>query len=146
MIDEIDHQIVTLLRGDGRMPYSQLGQAVGLSDAAARQRVNRLIEQDVIDIVAVADPRKIGLGHQAMVALTVDADVRSVADALGRRDEVVYVVMTAGRFDLLAEIITTDVAAYLDVVADIRALPGVRDVEQLGYLGITKQTYDWGLG
>ena len=105
-----------------------------------------MIEQDVIDIVAVADPRKVGLGHQAMVALTVDADVRAVADALGERDEVVYVVMTAGRFDVLAEIVTTDVATYLDVVADIRTMPGVRDGEQLGYLGITKQTYDWGLG
>lgn len=146
MIDDIDREIVALLRADGRMPYSQLGQAIGLSDAAARQRVNRLVEHGVIDIVAVADPRKVGLDHQAMLAITVDRDVREVARRVGEHVEVAYVVMTSGRFDLLAEVVTNDPAAHLDVVAAIRAEPGVSDIEQLGYLGITKQTYDWGIG
>ena len=145
-IDDIDRGLIRLLQADGRLSYRRLGREVGLSDAAARQRVNRLIADGVIDIVAVTDPVKLGLGFQALLGLTVSADVRQVAADVGVHDDVVYVVMTAGRFDLVAEIVSRDSEAFVDMSNTIRCLPGVETVELLPYLGITKQTYDWGVG
>lgn len=146
MIDATDREIIKHLQTDGRMPYSQLGQLIGLSDAATRQRVNRLTERGVIDIVAVTDPSTLGLAIQAMLGVTITTDARKVAAELGAYDEVVYLVMTSGRYDLLVEIVVADGEAFLDLLGQIRATAGVSAVESLRYLGITKQTYDWGVG
>lgn len=146
MIDDIDREIIRQLQVDGRTPYRQLGQQVGLSDAAARQRVNRLTERGVIDIVAVTDPAKLGLGFQAMLGITVTADARRLAAEIGHLDDAVYVVMTTGRFDLLVELVCADRDVFVDDLNQIRTLDGVATVETLHYLGITKQTYDWGVG
>ena len=146
MIDELDREIIKHLQADGRMPYSELGRLVGLSDAATRQRVNRLTARGVIDIVAVTDPTKIGLGYQAMLGLTITHDVRKLASELGQLPDAVYVVMTAGRYDLIVELVCADLDTFVDRVSDIRSIEGVATVETLSYLGITKQTYDWGVG
>ncbi len=146
MIDDTDRAIIEHLQRDGRMPYSQLGQRVGLSDAAARQRVNRLTGRGVIDIVAVTDPAMLGLDHQALLGVTITGDARDVADELGAFDEAVYVVMTAGRYDLLVELVCPDGETLVDVVNRIRTSADVATVEMLTYLGITKQTYNWGVG
>ncbi len=146
MIDEIDRQIIHHLQTDGRMPYSQLGQLVGLSDAAARQRVNRLTGKGVIDIVAVTDPSMLGLGHQALLGITITGDARTTAAELGALDAAVYVVITAGRYDLVVEVVCADAETLIDVVNDVRSADGVATVEMITYLGITKQTYNWGAG
>lgn len=146
MIDDTDREIIRHLQADGRMPYSQLGQLVGLSDAAARQRVNRLTGRGVINIVAVTDPAMLGLEHQAMLGITITADARAIAADLGVLDEAVYVVMTAGRYDVVVEVVCADALTLLDVVNRIRTSPGVATVEVITYLGITKQTYNWGVG
>lgn len=146
MIDDIDRQIIQHLQGDGRMAYSQLGQLVGLSDAAARQRVNRLTGRGVIDIVAVTDPAMLGLRHQAMLGITITGDARKIAVELGALDDAVYVVMTAGRYDLLVELVCADAETLIDVVNGIRTCAGIATVEVVTYLGITKQTYNWGAG
>ncbi len=145
-IDDIDREIIRLLQADGRTPYSQLGRVVGLSDAAARQRVNRLTAEGVIDIVAVTDPVKLGLGFQALLAIKVSDDVRNVAVDIGCFQDSVYVVMTAGRYDLITEVVSRDSEAFVELTNTIRTLPGVESVETLPYMGITKQTYDWGVG
>ena len=145
-IDDIDRDIIRLLQADGRTPYSEIGRQVGLSDAAARQRVNRLTAEGVIDIVAVTDPVKLGLGFQALLGITVIDDARKVAVEIGTHPDAVYVVMTGGRFDLIAEIVSRDGDAFVDMSNLIRTMPGVEAVEILPYLGITKQTYDWGVG
>ena len=146
MIDDTDRAIIEHLQRDGRMPYSQLGQLVGLSDAAARQRVNRLTGRGVIDIVAVTDPALLGLDHQAMLGITITGDARTIAVDLGALDDAVYVVMTAGRYDLVVELVCADAETLIDVVNRIRTSPGVATVEVVTYLGITKQTYNWGVG
>jgi Lrp/AsnC family transcriptional regulator, regulator for asnA, asnC and gidA len=145
LIDDIDRKIVTHLQTDGRMPYSQLVQLVGLSDAAARQRVNRLTERGVIDIVAVTDPKTIGLGYQAMLGITITADARSTAEMLGKYPSAVYVVMTTGRYDIIVEVLINDGDAFLDLIDEIRTSPGIASVEVLTYLGVSKQTFDWGV-
>jgi Lrp/AsnC family transcriptional regulator, regulator for asnA, asnC and gidA len=144
-LDDIDKAIIRHLQVDGRMPYSKLGPAVGLSQAAARQRVQRLVDRGVMQVVAVTDPAMLGFALQAMVGLTVEGDVRAVSEELSGLDEVEYVVITGGRFDVLAEVVCTDTAGLLDLVNDrIRPVPGVRSVEIFAYLALIKQTYSWG--
>ncbi|MCY3785443.1 MAG: AsnC family transcriptional regulator [bacterium] len=146
MIDAVDREIIKCLQTDGRMAYSALGRLVGLSDAAARQRVRRLTARGVIDIVAVTDPVKIGLGYQALLGVTVTDDARKLAGQIGAMDDAVYIVLTAGRYDLIVELVCTDGDTFVSHVNDIRTMDGVMSVETLPYLGITKQTYDWGVG
>lgn len=146
MIDDTDREIIKFLQTDGRMPYSTLGRLIGLSDAATRQRVRRLTADGVIDIVAVTDPVKIGLGYQALLGITVTDDARELAAEIGAMDDAVYIVLTAGRYDLIVELVCTDGDTFVTHVNTIRTMDGVMSVETLPYLGITKQTYDWGVG
>ena len=145
-LDETDKAIIRALQLDGRTPYSKLGPAVGLSQAAARQRVQRLIEGGVVQVVAVTDPATLGFAVQAMVAVCVTGDVRQAAAALGELEEVEYVVITTGRFDLLVEVVCTDNQHLLEVVNDrIRSIPAVRSTESFTYVQLVKQTYSWGV-
>ncbi|MEX2294337.1 MAG: Lrp/AsnC family transcriptional regulator [Acidimicrobiales bacterium] len=145
-LDHVDKAIISALQLDGRAPYSKLGPAVGLSQAAVRQRVQRLIESGVMQVVAVTDPATLGFAVQAMVAITVTGDVREVAAEVEKLEEVEYVVITAGRFDLLVEIVCTDTHHLLDVVNDrIRAIPNVSTTEVFTYMSLVKQTYSWGV-
>ncbi len=144
-IDELDKRIIEQLQQDGRRPYTQIGPAVGLSEAAVRQRVQRLIDAGVMQIVGVTDPKMVGFGRQAMIGLTVEGDTRSIADALAALDEVVYVVLTAGSLDLLVEVVVEDDEHLLELLNDkIRSIEGVRDTETFMYLRIHKETYAWG--
>jgi len=145
VLDDIDKRIIEQLQQDGRRPYTQIGPAVGLSEAAVRQRVQRLIDSGVMQIVGVTDPRMIGFGRQAMVGLSVEGDTRAIADALSALDEVVYVVLTAGSLDLLVEVVVEDDEHLLELLNNkIRSIDGVRDTETFIYLRIHKETYAWG--
>ncbi len=147
VLDDIDKAIIRELQLDGRAAYARLGPAVGLSQAAVRQRVQRLIENGVMQVVAVTDPLTLGFGLQAMVGVSVDGDLREVAAKLSKVDEVSYVVVTTGRFDLLVEVVCRDNEHMLAVVNDvIRSLPSVRATETFTYLYLEKQTYSWGTG
>ncbi|GEB51653.1 MULTISPECIES: Lrp/AsnC family transcriptional regulator [Streptomyces] len=144
-LDSVSLAIIEQLQEDGRRPYAAIGKAVGLSEAAVRQRVQKLQEQGVMQIVAVTDPLTVGLMRQAMLGVTVDGDVEPVADALAEIDEVDYVVIAAGSFDLLVEVVCHDDEHLLELINKrIRALPGVRSTESFVYLKLRKQTYTWG--
>ena len=144
-LDDIDKAIIRELQQDGRMSYADLGPAVGLSQAAVRQRVQRLIERNVMQVVAVTDPTRVGFSLQAMLGITAEGDVRTVAAAIAAVPEMSYVVITAGRYDILAEVVARDADALLDLVNErIRSIPGVTRTETLTYLRLEKQTYAWG--
>ncbi|MFG3010933.1 Lrp/AsnC family transcriptional regulator [Streptomyces cinerochromogenes] len=144
-LDAVSLAIIQQLQEDGRRPYAAIGKAVGLSEAAVRQRVQKLLDQGVMQIVAVTDPLTVGFRRQAMVGINVEGDAESIADALTDMSEVEYVVMTAGSFDILAEIVCEDDDHLLDVINKrIRSLPGVRSTESFVYLKLKKQTYMWG--
>jgi Lrp/AsnC family transcriptional regulator, regulator for asnA, asnC and gidA len=144
-VDQIDEEIIRQLQTDGRRPYTQLAKAVGLSEAAVRQRVQRLLESGVMQVVAVTDPMQLGMKRQAMVALRVEGDVKSAADELAAIEEVVYVVLTAGSVDLLAEVVVPNDEALLELLNErIRKIPGVVTTETSIYLSLRKQTYQWG--
>jgi Lrp/AsnC family transcriptional regulator for asnA, asnC and gidA len=146
VIDEVSKAIIEQLQQDGRRSYAAVGKAVGLSEAAVRQRVQRLTESGVMQIVAVTDPLQLGFARQAMIGITVDGPLEAVADALGSMDEIDYVVMTAGGFDLLCEVVCESDAHLLELLSQrIRTVPGVRATETFMYLKLTKQTYSWGV-
>ena len=143
--DEVSRAIIAQLQQDGRRPYATIGKAVGLSEAAVRQRVQKLVDAGVMQIVAVTDPMQVGLAKQAMVAVSVAGDVEEVAEQLAAVDAVDYIVVTAGSFDLLVEVVVEDDAHLLELVnKHIRAIPGVTRTETFLYLKLVKQTYNWG--
>ena len=144
-LDDVSKRIVELLQEDGRQPFVTIAREVGLSEAAVRQRVQKLIDADVMQIVAVTDPLQVGFTRQAMIGVRVLGDVREVADALCEMPEVSYVVTTAGSFDLLVEVVCEDDDHLLDVVMRrIRGLSGVGVTETFVYLKLNKQQYRWG--
>jgi Lrp/AsnC family transcriptional regulator for asnA, asnC and gidA len=144
-LDDAAKAIVEQLQQDGRRAYAAIGKAVGLSEAAVRQRVQRLVEAGVIQIVAVTDPMQVGFPRAAMLGIRVDGDITEVADRLAELDEVDYVVITAGAFDILAEVVCEDDDHLLEIMNNkIRAVPGVRSTETFVYLKLRKQIYTWG--
>jgi Lrp/AsnC family transcriptional regulator for asnA, asnC and gidA len=145
-LDDVSKAIIEQLQQDGRRSYASIGKVVGLSEAAVRQRVQRLIEGGVMQIVAVTDPIELGFGRQAMVGIRVAGPVTPVADAIAELDEVDYVVVTAGSFDLLAEVVAESDEGLLEILSDrIRTIPGVVTTETFVYLRLRKQTYSWGV-
>ncbi|HTF49205.1 MAG TPA: Lrp/AsnC family transcriptional regulator [Pseudonocardia sp.] len=145
-LDDISKRIIEQLQEDGRRPYATIGKAVGLSEAAVRQRVQRLSDSGVIQIVAVTDPLRVGMFRQAMVAINVEGPLEPVADALAAMTEVSYVVMCGGRFDILAEVVCVDDASLLELISGrIRTVPGVRNAEAMLYLRLCKDSYQWSI-
>jgi Lrp/AsnC family transcriptional regulator for asnA, asnC and gidA len=144
VLDDVSRAIIEQLQEDGRRPYARIAAAVGLSEAAVRQRVQRLIEAEVMQIVAVTDPLQLGFARQAMVGVRAGGDPRAVADAIAEFAEVDYVVITAGSVDLLVEVVCEDDDQLLETIARIRAVDGVESTETHLYLGLRKQTYAWG--
>ena len=146
VLDATSKAIIEQLQADGRRPYAAIGKAVGLSEAAVRQRVQRLIESGVMQIVAVTDPLQLGFARQAMIGIRVEGPLDGVADELAEMPEIDYVVVTAGSFDVLAEIVCESDEQLLEVLSTrIRMLPGVRSTETFVYLKLRKQTYSWGV-
>jgi Lrp/AsnC family transcriptional regulator, regulator for asnA, asnC and gidA len=144
-LDDVSKAIIEQLQQDGRRAYAAIGKAVGLSEAAVRQRVQRLLDAGVMQIVAVTDPLQVGFNREALIGVTVEGDVVPVADAIADLPEVSYVVLTAGSFDVLCEVVCEDDDHLLDVINDrIRSISGVRSTQSFVYLKLRKQTYAWG--
>jgi Lrp/AsnC family transcriptional regulator, regulator for asnA, asnC and gidA len=144
-LDSIDRQIISHLQRDGRRAYGAIATEVGLSEAGVRRRVQRLKDSGVMQIVAITDPLQLGYGREALIGIRVHGDVRLVADKIASIDEANYVVMTAGSFDIIAEVIAVDDDALVHLLNDsIRSIPGVTEVETFLYLKLSKQTYVWG--
>ena len=144
-LDDIDKAIVRELQVDGRMPYAQLGPKVGLSQAAVRQRVQRLINSGVMQVVAVTDPLRLGFTLQAMVGIRATGDLKALAERLSKVPEIDYVVVASGRFDLLLEVVCEGHEELFELLNDdVRCLDGVLTVEVFTYLHLEKQTYSWG--
>jgi Lrp/AsnC family transcriptional regulator for asnA, asnC and gidA len=145
VLDDVSKAIIEQLQQDGRRSYGSIGKAVGLSEAAVRQRVQRLLDAGVMQIVAVTDPMQVGFPREAMVGITASGDIEQIAGALEQLPEVNYLVICAGGFDILAEVLAEDDDHLLTVINDrIRSLPGVLRAEAFVYLKLRKQIYTWG--
>jgi Lrp/AsnC family transcriptional regulator for asnA, asnC and gidA len=144
-LDEMSKAIIEKLQADGRRSYAAIGKSVGLSEAAVRQRVARLIDSGVMQIVAVTDPMQMGFARQAMIGIRCQGDATKLAEKLAGIDAVDYVVLTAGTFDIIVETVCENDLELLDLLnTEIRALPGVVSTETLVYLKLVKQQYNWG--
>lgn len=144
-LDDLSKAIIEQLQADGRRSYAEIGKAVGLSEAAVRQRVQRLTESGVMQVVAVTDPMQLGFYRQAMVGIRVSGDTTVVAERLTRISAVDYVVLTAGNFDILAEVVCENDADLIALLnKEIRGIPGVASTETFVYLKLEKQFYNWG--
>ncbi len=145
LTDAVGKRIIELLQRDGRRPFVSIAAEVGLSEGAVRQRVQRLIDTGVMQIVAVTDPLVVGFTRQAMIGIKTRGDVGPVADQLCEIPQIDYVVTTAGSFDLLVEVVCEGDAELLDVLmTQIRTIPEVTHTETFVYLKLNKQHYDWG--
>jgi len=144
-LDTVDRTLISALQADGRLGYAELGELVGLTPGGARRRVVRLQEREILQIVGVTDPLKLGYSNMAMLSIEVDGDVADTADALGEIDDVVYVVIGAGAFDILIEVIAADPDALFDVITrKVRKVPGVARVETFTYYSIHTHRFGWG--
>lgn len=143
-IDETDRAIIEELQRDGRVPYTRLGAAVGLSEAAARQRVQRLIDSGVMQVVAVTNPLSHGKRRMAMIGVRTEGPTDDIAKTLQSMRFIDYLVVSAGSFDLMAEVVVADDRELLELTNRIRGVPGVRSTETFIYLDLVKQTFTWG--
>ncbi len=144
-LDQLSKRIIEQLQEDGRRSYAAIARAVGLSEAATRQRVQRLLDERVIQIAAVTDAAAVGFHRMALLGIKVEGSIRSVADKLSGLPEAEYVVICAGQFDLLVELICEDDAHLLRTIDEsVRAIPGVNSTETFVYLNVAKETYQWG--
>ena len=144
MLDDVSKQIIEQLQQDGRRSYAAIGKAVGLSEAAVRQRVQRLVDAGVMQVVAVTDPLMLGFRRQTMIGVRCVGDIERVADLLAAMTEIDYVVITAGSFDLLVEVVCEDDDQLLEIISRVRTIPCVTSTETFVYLKLRKQTYSWG--
>jgi Lrp/AsnC family transcriptional regulator, regulator for asnA, asnC and gidA len=146
VLDDVSKAIIEQLQQDGRRSYAAIGKVVGLSEAAVRQRVQRLTESGVMQVVAVTDPLQLGFARQAMVGIRCRGELEVVAEALGELQEVDYVVITAGSYDLLVEVVAESDDHLLELISlKIRTIPNVESTETFMYLKLQKQTYSWGV-
>ncbi len=144
-LDDVSKAIIEQLQDDGRRSYAEIGKAVGLSEAAVRQRVQKLTDSGVMQVVAVTDPMQLGFFRQAMIGIRVTGDTTRVARLLGEIPAVDYVVLTAGSFDILAEVVCEDDEQLIDLLnQEIRGIDGVQSTETFVYLKLQKQFYNWG--
>jgi Lrp/AsnC family transcriptional regulator, regulator for asnA, asnC and gidA len=144
-LSALDKRIIEHLQEDGRRPFTKIAADLGVSEAAVRARTNRLVERGILQIVGVADPEALGF-QQALIGVRCEPGrLLEVAEALAALPEVDYVVVTAGRFDVLIETVAADNEALLRFLAErLQRIDGVRDTETFPYLRLVKQTYQFG--
>ncbi len=147
-ITELDRRIIEQLQADGRRAFTQIAAELGVSEAAVRARTNRLIDRGVLQIVAVTDPIKLGFRQEAMIGVRCQADrLLDVAAEINEFPEVDYLVISAGSYDLLVEVVCEDTEALLAFLAEkLRRVEGVRETETFVYLRVVKQIFTWGKG
>jgi Lrp/AsnC family transcriptional regulator for asnA, asnC and gidA len=143
-LDEIDRILLRELQQDGRVSYTALAEATGLSAPAVKQRVQRLRDEGVVQIVGVTDPMKLGLPVMSLIGVRTDWDVHAVADRISAQPGVIYVVLTAGSFDLFVEVVCREPAELLEILNDqIKPVPGVTRAEAFTYFGIHTHRFAW---
>jgi Lrp/AsnC family transcriptional regulator, regulator for asnA, asnC and gidA len=143
-LDELDGRLIAALQEDGRARFRALARELGCSEATIRNRYERLVESGVMQVTAVTNPLGMGYDAMAMLGITVEGPPERVADALATWREAIYVVIVAGRFDVLVELVSRDRRDLLELITRVRALDGVTTTEAFVYLDLAKQLFDFG--
>ncbi len=140
----MDKGIIEALQKNGRESFRGIASRLGVSEATIRARYARLCDDDILQVTGVTNPLGLGFDAQAMVGIRTAGPPEPVADEIATWDEAGYVVVTAGQFDLLVELVCTDRRHLLDLTNRIRSLDSVASTESFLYLELWKQLYDWG--
>ena len=143
-LDRIDQRLIEALQKNGREPFRRIAAEVGVSEATIRARYQRLCDDNILQVTGVTNPLGLGFDAQAMVGIRTSGSPEPVAEAIAQWDEADYVVVTAGQFDVLVELICADRRQLLDATNRMRAIDGVVSTETFLYLELRKQLYDWG--
>ena len=142
-VDEIDRQIIDALQKDGRVAFAQIAGQLGVSPGMIRLRYNRLVEQGVLKVVAITNPLHMGFKTMAIIGIRVDGSkLLAVAEQISRLEEVIYLVVSSGRFDLFAEVVCLDHEDLLRFITEkLSTIEGVRESESFMHLKIVKEVY-----
>lgn len=142
--DSINRRLIQLLNENGRRSFTELASIVGISEAAARQRVNKLVASEVIKVVAVPDPAALGFQRKALIGIRHEGSLGPLAEKMSSLAEVSKVVVTAGGFDILIEVFCKDDEHLVNLINErIRSIEGVQTTETFVYLQEEKQSYEW---
>jgi Lrp/AsnC family transcriptional regulator for asnA, asnC and gidA len=142
-LDEIDLKIIEALRKDGRVAFTQIAEQLGVSPGMIRQRYSRLVEQGILKIVAITNPVRMGFRTMAMIGIRAEGSkLLDVAEKVSRIDEVIYMIITSGRFDIFAEVVCRDHEDLLRFITEkLSTIDGVRESESFMHLKIAKEIY-----
>jgi len=142
-LDEIDLRIVEALQKDGRVAFAQIAGQLKVSPGMIRQRYNRLVELGYLKVVAITNPSRMGLKTMAIVGIRADGDkLLYVADQVARLEEVIYIVIVSGRYDIWAEVVCRDHADLLQfMTGKLARIKGIRETESFMHLKIVKEIY-----
>ena len=143
-LDAIDRGIIEALQENGRAPFRAIAAHVGVAEATVRSRYSRLVDDGILLVTGVTNPLGLGFEAQAMIGIKTSGDPEPVADEIAGWDEASYVVVAAGRFDLLVEVVCDDRRRLLELTTRLRGVEGVVSTETFPYLSLAKQVYAWG--
>jgi Lrp/AsnC family transcriptional regulator, regulator for asnA, asnC and gidA len=144
-LDRVDRAIIEALQKNGREPFRRIAAGLGISEATVRARYARLRDDDILQVTGVTNPLGLGFEAQAMVGVRTSGPPEPVAEEIARWDEAGYVVVTAGQFDVLVELVCVDRKHLLELTNRMRGIDGVTSTETFLYLELCKQVYDWGV-
>ena len=146
--DEIDLEIINILNEDGRTPFAQIAKRLGVSPGMIRMRYERMVGEGVLQVVAVTNPLLMGFTTMAHIGVKVNVNrLQEIADQIASFEEVIYLVLVTGSYDLIVEVVCRDKNHFMDfMMKKLHAVEGVRDTETFIYLRIAKESYDWGEG
>jgi Lrp/AsnC family transcriptional regulator, regulator for asnA, asnC and gidA len=143
-LDAVDHNIIEALQKNGRESFRRIAAAVGVSEATVRARYSRLCGDNILQVTGVTNPLGLGFDAMAMVGIRTAGAPEPIADEIAKWEEAGYVVVTAGQYDILVELVCADRRQLLDLTNRLRSLDGVVSTESFLYLALWKQLYDWG--
>ena len=143
-LDDLDRAVIRRLQVDGRLPYADIAAELDRPEHEIEECAERLLADGVIEILAVTDPIQLGYARQAMLGIEVDGPSQPVGLLLAEFDDVIYIARTDGKFQLLVEVVGASDARLLELVAQIRRIPGVRRIHTFLCTEVVKETYAFG--
>ncbi len=142
-LDEIDQKIIVALQQDGRMALAQIAEQLNVSPGMIRVRYNRLVEMGVLRIVAITNPLRMGYNMMALIGVKTEGEkLLEVADKIATLDEVIYLIIVSGAYDIIAEVVCRDQHHLLKFLTEcLYQIDGVRESESFIHLKIVKEIY-----
>ena len=145
-LDDIDRQIINLLQYDGRMPYTEIGGKLSISEGAVRRRVKHLTEDGLLQIVGIVEPQLMDWNAAGMIGVNVQSgQMEQAAELIADFPEVTYLFMASGGYDLFVEVFCRDRDHFVQFLNQkLQQVPGVTRTETFMILKMYKMSYRWG--